>query len=83
LSSRLLSKNTEIREGIIILTVILNGCETWSFTARINYRLGVFKNRVLKKRFGAKGVEVTLGCGKLQNEELHNLYYSPHITRMI
>jgi hypothetical protein len=26
---------------------------------------------------------MTGGCGKLHNEELHNLYFSPNIIRMI
>jgi hypothetical protein len=33
--------------------------------------------------FGPKRDEVTGGWGKLHNEELHNLYSSPSIIRMI
>jgi hypothetical protein len=43
----------------------------------------VFENRVLRKIFGPKRDEVIEGWGKLHNEELHNLYCSPSITRMI
>jgi hypothetical protein len=43
----------------------------------------VFENRVLKRIFGPKGDEVTGGWRKLHNEELHNLYSSPSIIRMI
>jgi hypothetical protein len=42
----------------------------------------VFKNRVLRGIFGPKD-EVTGGWSKLHNEELHNLYSSPSIIRMI
>jgi hypothetical protein len=43
----------------------------------------VFENRVLKRIFGPKRDEVTGGWRKLHNEELHNLYSSPNIVRMI
>jgi PAS domain-containing protein len=43
----------------------------------------VFENRVLRKIFGLKRDEVTGGWRKLHNEELHNLYSSPSITRII
>jgi hypothetical protein len=39
--------------------------------------------RVLRRIFGPKGDEVTGGWRKLHNEELHNLYSSPSIIRMI
>jgi hypothetical protein len=42
----------------------------------------VFENRVLRI-FGPKGDEVTGGWRKLHNEELHNLYSSPNMIRMI
>jgi hypothetical protein len=59
------------------------GNETWSLTSRKEYRLRVFENRVLRKIFGSKRVEVAGGWSKLHNEELHNLYSSPNIIRMI
>jgi hypothetical protein len=43
----------------------------------------VFKNRVLRGIFGPKRDEVIGGCRKLHNEELHNLYSSPSIIRLI
>jgi hypothetical protein len=43
----------------------------------------VFENRVLRRIFGPKRDEVTGGWRKLHNEELHNLYSSPDIIRMI
>jgi hypothetical protein len=38
---------------------------------------------VLRRIFGLKRDEVTGGCRKLQNEELHGLYSSPSIVRVI
>jgi hypothetical protein len=43
----------------------------------------VFENRVLGRIFGPKRDEVTGDWRKLHNEELHNLYSSPNIIRMI
>jgi hypothetical protein len=42
----------------------------------------VFENRVLRRIFGPKR-EVTGGWRKKHNEELHNLYSSSNIIRMI
>ena len=53
LSSRLLSKNLEIIiYKRIILPVVPNGCEAWSFTLREECRLRVFENRILRRIFG-------------------------------
>jgi hypothetical protein len=46
-------------------------------------RLRVFENRVLRKTFGPKRDEVTGEWRKLYNEELHDLYWSPTILRVI
>jgi hypothetical protein len=43
----------------------------------------VFENRVLRRIFGPKRDEVTAGWRKLHNEELHCLYTSPSIIRVI
>jgi hypothetical protein len=43
----------------------------------------VFENRVLRGIFGPKGEEVAGGRRRLHNEELHDLYASPHIIRII
>jgi hypothetical protein len=43
----------------------------------------VFQNRVLRRIFGPKTEEVSGGWRKLHNEELHNLYSSQNIIRMI
>jgi hypothetical protein len=41
------------------------------------------ENRVLRRIFGPKGNEVTGERRKLHNEELHDLYFSPSIIRII
>jgi hypothetical protein len=43
----------------------------------------MFENRVLRRIFGPKSDGMTRGWRKLHNEELHNLYSSPHIIRII
>jgi hypothetical protein len=43
----------------------------------------VFENRVLRGIFGPERDEVIGGWRKLHNEELHNLYCSPSIIRII
>jgi hypothetical protein len=43
----------------------------------------VLENKVLRRIFGPKRDRVTGGWRKLHNEELHNLYSSPSIIRMI
>jgi hypothetical protein len=53
--------------------VALYGCETWSVKER-EHMLRVFENGVLRRIFGLK---------RKWQEELHNLYASPNITRMI
>jgi hypothetical protein len=42
----------------------------------------VYKNRVLKRIFGPKRVEVRGSWRKLHNEELRNLHSSSNIIRM-
>jgi hypothetical protein len=80
----LLSKNVKIKiYRIIILPVVLCGCETWSLTLREERRLRVFDNRVLRKIFGPKRDEVTREWRRLHNEELYALYHSPNIIRVI
>jgi hypothetical protein len=63
--------------------VVLYGCETWSLTLREEHRLQLLENRVLRRIFGPKRDEETGDWRKLHNEELHNLYSSPSIIRMI
>jgi hypothetical protein len=78
------SKNLEITiYKTIILPVVLYGCEIWSRTLREEHRLGVFENRVLRRIFGPKRDEVTGEWRKLHKEELHDLYSSPNIIRIM
>jgi hypothetical protein len=63
-----------------ILLVVLFRCEIWSLIRRC--RLRVFENRVLRGIFGPMRGR-TDGWKKLLNEELHNLYSSPDIIRVI
>jgi hypothetical protein len=63
--------------------VVLYGYETWSLILREEYRLRVFGNRVLRRIFGPKRDQVTRDWRKLHGEELHNLYSSPNIIRMV
>jgi hypothetical protein len=59
------------------------GCETWSLRLREEHRLRVFENRELRRIFVPKSDEVLVGWRKLHNEELHNLYCSLNIIRVI
>jgi hypothetical protein len=69
LSSSLLSKTLKIKiYRIIILPVVLFGCETWLLILRQERRLLVFENRVLRRVFGPKRDEVTKEWRKLYKE---------------
>jgi hypothetical protein len=63
--------------------VVLYGCETWSLTLRDEHILRVFENRVLRRIFGPKRNEVTGEWRKFHKEELHDLYSSPSIIRIV
>jgi hypothetical protein len=56
---------------------------TRSLTRREEHRLRVFVNKVLRRIFGPKRVEVTGGRRKLHNEELRDSYSSPSIIGII
>jgi hypothetical protein len=58
----------------IILPAVLYVCETWSLILRVERRLSVFENRVLRRVFGRKTDEVTGEWRKLHSEELRDLY---------
>src|SRR5215469_11267087 len=78
------SKNLKIKiYRIIILPIVLYGCETWSLTLREERRLMVFESRVLRRIFGPKRDEVTGEWRKLHNEKLKDLYSSPNIVRVV
>jgi hypothetical protein len=61
---------------LVILPVLLYGCETWSLTLREERRLRVFENRVLWRVFGPKRDEVT-------GEWRKYLYSLPNIVRVV
>jgi hypothetical protein len=70
LSSSLLSKNLSSKiYRTIILPVVLYRCDTWSLTLRVERRLRVFENRVLRRIFGPTRDEVAVKWRKLHNEE--------------
>ena len=61
---------------------VLYGCETWLLILREERTLRVFENRVLRRIFGPRRVEVTGESRKLHNEEFNDLYASS-IVRVI
>jgi hypothetical protein len=65
----------------VIFPVVLYGCETWSLSLGEEHRLRVFENRVLRKIFGPKREED--GSWRKVHNELHSLYSSPNIVRVI
>jgi hypothetical protein len=54
-----------------------------SFNIKGRTQIGVSNNRVLRRIFRPKRDEVTGGWRKLHNEELHSLYSSQNIIRVI
>jgi hypothetical protein len=83
LSSRLISKKLKIKiYKTVILPIVLYGCETWSLIFGEEHRLRAFENRVLRRIFGPKREEDG-SWRKLHNDELHSLYFSPNIIRVI
>jgi hypothetical protein len=52
-------------------------------TLREEHRLRMFENRMLRRIFGPKREEVAGGWRRLHNEELHNVYASTNIIRVI
>jgi hypothetical protein len=76
-------KNLKIKiHKTVILPDVLYGCETWCLTLREEHRLRVFENRVLRRTFGPKREEDG-SRRNLHSDELHSLYSSPNIVRVI
>jgi hypothetical protein len=81
-SPRLISKNLKITiYKTVTLAVVLYAYETWSLTLREEHRRRVFENRMLRI-FGPKREEDG-SSRKLHNDELHSLYSSLNIVRVI
>jgi hypothetical protein len=84
IKSILNSENVKIKTyKPLMFPVVLYECLTWSLTLREEHRLRVFENRILRKIFRPKRDEIIGDWRKLHNKELHNLYFSPKITRLI
>jgi hypothetical protein len=67
---------------MVILPVVLYGHKIWFLTLKKKLTVMAFENR--KRRiFEPEKSEVTGGWRRFHNEELHNLYSSSDITRMI
>ena len=80
----MLSKNLKIKiYRIILLPVVLYGCETWSLISREGCRLRVFENRVLRRIFGAMRDDITGEWRKVHNEEINDLCSSANIIQVI
>jgi hypothetical protein len=73
LSSRLISKDLNIKTYKTNFASCAVWCETWSLTLGEEHRLRGFENRVLRKIFGSKREEDG-SWRKLHNDELHSLY---------
>ena len=84
LTSRLISRKLKLKiYRTVILPVILYGCESWSTTLADEHKLRVFENKVLRKIYGPKRDEMTGEWRRLHNEELHGLYDSPDVVRIM
>ena len=68
-------QNAKIRiHCTIILPVVLYGCETWSLKLRVEHRLSVFLNMVLRRIFGSMRDKVT-GEWRILLNELNDLHF--------
>jgi hypothetical protein len=66
----------------IIVPGVLYECETWSLILRVERRLRVFKNKVMRRIFGPKRDEVIGEWRRPCTEEFNDLY-SPNIMPVI
>jgi hypothetical protein len=66
----------------ILVTVGFWWCETWCLAWREEHGLWVFENSLLRRISGPRR-DVTGGRRKQHNEELHSLYFSSSIIRMM
>jgi hypothetical protein len=71
LSSGPKSKNLKTKiYRIVISSVVLYGCDTWSLTTWEN----AFENRVLRRKFEHKRDDSTAERRKAHNEKINDLY---------
>jgi hypothetical protein len=82
LSSCIIKKKIKIEYIKTVQLVVLYGCKTLFLTLREEHRLRVFENRVWRKIYGPEREE-DRSCKKLHNDELHSLYSSHNIVRVI
>ena len=67
----------------VILFVIFDGFETWSFTLMEKQRQRLSENRVVGNTFGPQRDEVTGEWRKLHKDQLYALYVLPNIIRWL
>lgn len=67
----------------IITAALVCYVQNGSLTSRDEYRLRMFEHKVIRGIFRHSRTEVTGGWRKLANKELHDLYTSPHVTKII
>jgi hypothetical protein len=79
-----LSKNIKIKiYSSMSLHVDLHGCENWSLTLREEHSLKVSENSILRRVCEPKRNELIDGRRQMHSEELHKLYSSPNIFRLM
>jgi hypothetical protein len=78
-----MQKHKDKTQRTVILLLVLYGCEAWSLTLRVEHRLMVYKDRVLREVFGPNGDKVTGELRRLHSKELYALYFSPNISQII
>jgi hypothetical protein len=61
----------------------LYGCKTWFLKIREEYTRKIFESRVLRRIHAPRRDETIGGWRKQHNDELHNLYSSTNIIRII
>jgi len=61
----------------------LYGCEAWSLTLKEGHGLRVFENRLVRRVFGPMWEKVAGIWRRLHNDELHNLFATLNIIRVI
>ena len=78
--SHLVSRKVKIKTyRTVILHDILYGCETWFLTLKETNKQECLDITVLRRIFGPKRKEITVGWRKLRSEELHDFLSTPGI----